>query len=247
LPLTSELAGNDTNDTGTAYMKSKLVIVALIATALIAFFAFDLGRFLTLDYFKAQQASLSTYFEANPLQSALAFFFIYIAVAALSLPGAAILTLVAGAIFGFWKGLLIVSFASSIGATLAFLSSRFLLHDWVQAKFGERLKPINEGVAKDGSFYLFALRLVPLFPFFVVNLVMGLTPIKTWPFYWVSQIGMLAGTAVFVNAGTQLAQISSLKGILSPAIIGSFVLLGIFPIIAKKALSSIQRRRGGTA
>jgi dihydrolipoamide dehydrogenase len=224
-------------------MKSKLLIVAIIAAAIVAFFAFDLGRFLTLDYFKAQQATLATYVQANPLQSALMFFGVYVAVAALSLPGAAILTLVAGAIFGFWQGLLIVSFASTIGATLAFLSSRFLLRDWVQSKFGERLKPINEGVAKDGPFYLFALRLVPLFPFFVVNLVMGLTPIKTWPFYWVSQIGMLAGTAVFVNAGTQLAQITSLKGILSPAILGSFVLLGIFPIIAKKVLDWLKGRK----
>lgn len=224
-------------------MKSKLTILALIVVALIAFFAFDLGRFLTLDYFKAQQATLAAYVDANPVQSALAFFAVYVAVAALSLPGAAILTLVAGAIFGFWQGLLIVSFASTIGATLAFLSSRFLLRDYVQSKFGERLKPINEGVAKDGPFYLFALRLVPLFPFFVVNLVMGLTPIKTLPFYWVSQIGMLVGTAVFVNAGTQLAQITSLKGILSPAILGSFALLGIFPIIAKKVLDWLQGRK----
>ncbi len=224
-------------------MKSKLAIIALIVAAIIAFFAFDLGRFLTLDYFKAQQATLSAYVSANPLQSALTFFAVYVAVAALSLPGAAILTLVAGAIFGFSTGLVIVSFASTMGATLAFLSSRFLLRDWVQSKFGERLKPINEGVAKDGPFYLFALRLVPLFPFFVVNLLMGLTPIKTWPFYWVSQIGMLAGTAVFVNAGTQLAQITSLKGILSPAIIGSFALLGIFPIIAKKVLDWLKGRK----
>jgi pyruvate/2-oxoglutarate dehydrogenase complex dihydrolipoamide dehydrogenase (E3) component/uncharacterized membrane protein YdjX (TVP38/TMEM64 family) len=224
-------------------MKSKFAIIVLIAAALVAFFAFDLGRFLTLDYFKTQQATLAGYVAANPVQSALAFFAIYVAVAALSLPGAAILTLVAGAIFGFSKGLLIVSFASTIGATLAFLSSRFLLRDWVQSKFGERLKPINEGVAKDGPFYLFALRLVPLFPFFVVNLLMGLTPIKTWPFYWVSQIGMLAGTAVFVNAGTQLAQITSLKGILSPTILGSFALLGIFPIIAKKVLDWLKGRK----
>jgi pyruvate/2-oxoglutarate dehydrogenase complex dihydrolipoamide dehydrogenase (E3) component/uncharacterized membrane protein YdjX (TVP38/TMEM64 family) len=224
-------------------MKSKFLIVGIIVAALIAFFTFDLGRFLTLDYFKAQQATLAAHVTANPLQSALTFFGTYVAVAAFSLPGAAILTLVAGAIFGFWQGLLIVSFASTIGATLAFLSSRFLLRDWVQSKFGERLKPINEGVAKDGPFYLFALRLVPLFPFFVVNLVMGLTPIKTWPFYWVSQIGMLAGTAVFVNAGTQLAQITSLKGILSPAILGSFALLGVFPIIAKKVLDWLNGRK----
>jgi pyruvate/2-oxoglutarate dehydrogenase complex dihydrolipoamide dehydrogenase (E3) component/uncharacterized membrane protein YdjX (TVP38/TMEM64 family) len=224
-------------------MKSKLLILAVISAAIAAFFIFDLGQYLTLDYLKAQQASLSAYVAANPLQSSLAFFAVYVAVAALSLPGAAILTLVGGAIFGFWWGLLIVSFASSVGATLAFLSSRFLLRDWVQSKFGERLKPINEGVTKDGPFYLFALRLVPLFPFFVVNLLMGLTPIKTFPYYWVSQLGMLAGTAVFVNAGTQLAQISSLRGILSPAILGSFALLGIFPIIAKKVLDWLKGRK----
>ena len=224
-------------------MKSKIALVAVIAIAIGAFFYFDLGRFSSLDGFKSQQATLSALVAANPLQSALAFFLAYVAVAALSLPGAVIMTLVGGAIFGFGKGLVLVSFASAIGATLAFLSSRFLLRDWVQAKFGERLKPINDGVAKDGPFYLFALRLVPLFPFFVVNLVMGLTTIKTWPFYWVSQLGMLAGTAVFVNAGTQLAQISSLKGIISPAILGSFALLGIFPIIAKKILDVLKDRK----
>ena len=224
-------------------MKSKIALVAVIAIAIGAFFYFDLGRFSSLDGFKSQQATLSALVAANPWQSALAFFLAYVAVAALSLPGAVIMTLVGGAIFGFGKGLVLVSFASAIGATLAFLSSRFLLRDWVQAKFGERLKPINDGVAKDGPFYLFALRLVPLFPFFVVNLVMGLTTIKTWPFYWVSQLGMLAGTAVFVNAGTQLAQISSLKGIISPAILGSFALLGIFPIIAKKILDVLKDRK----
>ena len=224
-------------------MKSKIALMAVIAIAIGAFFYFDLGRFLSLDGFKTQQATLSALVAANPWQSALAFFAAYVAVAALSLPGAAIMTLMGGAIFGFSKGLVLVSFASAIGATLAFLSSRFLLRDWVQAKFGERLKPINEGVAKDGPFYLFALRLVPLFPFFVVNLVMGLTSIKTWPFYWVSQLGMLAGTAVFVNAGTQLAQISSLKGIISPAILGSFALLGVFPIIAKKILDWMNARK----
>ena len=224
-------------------MKSKIALLALIAVAIGAFFYFDLGRFLSLDGFKTQQATASALVADNPWQSAIVFFAAYVAVAALSLPGAAIMTLMGGAIFGFSKGLVLVSFASAIGATLAFLSSRFLLRDWVQAKFGERLKPINEGVAKDGPFYLFALRLVPLFPFFVVNLVMGLTTIKTWPFYWVSQLGMLAGTAVFVNAGTQLAQISSLKGIISPAILGSFALLGIFPIIAKKILDVLKGRK----
>ena len=224
-------------------MKSKIALLAVIAVAIAAYFYFDLGRFLSLDGFKAQQATLSALVTAHPWQSAMAFFGAYVAVAALSLPGAAIMTLMGGAIFGFSKGLVLVSFASAIGATFAFLSSRFLLRDWVQAKFGERLKPINDGVAKDGPFYLFALRLVPLFPFFVVNLVMGLTSIKIWPFYWVSQLGMLAGTAVFVNAGTQLAQISSLKGIISPAILGSFALLGIFPIVAKKILDVLKGRK----
>ena len=224
-------------------MKSKITLLAVIAVAIAAYFYFDLGRFLSLDGFKAQQDTLSVLVAAHPWQSAMAFFAAYVAVAALSLPGAAIMTLIGGAIFGFSKGLVLVSFASAIGATFAFLSSRFLLRDWVQAKFGERLKPINDGVAKDGPFYLFALRLVPLFPFFVVNLVMGLTSIKIWPFYWVSQLGMLAGTAVFVNAGTQLAQISSLKGIISPAILGSFALLGIFPIVAKKILDVLKGRK----
>jgi pyruvate/2-oxoglutarate dehydrogenase complex dihydrolipoamide dehydrogenase (E3) component/uncharacterized membrane protein YdjX (TVP38/TMEM64 family) len=224
-------------------MKSKIALLAVIAVAIGAYFYFGLGRYLSLDGFKAQQATLAALVDAHPWQSALAFFAAYVLVAALSLPGAAIMTLMGGAIFGFSRGLVLVSFASAIGATLAFLSSRFLLRDWVQAKFGERLKPINDGVTKDGPFYLFALRVVPLFPFFVVNLVMGLTSIKTWPFYWVSQIGMLAGTAVFVNAGTQLAQISSLKDILSPAILGSFALLGIFPIIAKKILDVLKGRK----
>ena len=224
-------------------MKSKITLLVVIAAAIGAFFYFDLGRFLSLDAFKAQQATLAGLVAANPWQSALAFFAAYVAVAALSLPGAALMTLLGGAIFGFSTGLVLVSFASAVGATLAFFSSRFLLRDWVQSKFGDRLKPINDGVAKDGPFYLFALRLVPLFPFFVVNLVMGLTTIKTWPFYWVSQLGMLAGTAVFVNAGTQLAQISSLKGIISPAILGSFALLGIFPIIAKKILDVLNGRK----
>ena len=224
-------------------MKSKIALLVVIAAAIGAFFFFDLGRFMSLEGFKAQQAALSGYVADHPWQSALGFFAAYVAVAALSLPGALIMTLAGGAIFGFGKGLVLVSFASAIGATLAFLSSRFLLRDWVQSKFGDRLKPINDGVAKDGPFYLFALRLVPLFPFFVVNLVMGLTTIKTWPFYWVSQLGMVAGTAVFVNAGTQLAQISSLKGIISPAILGSFALLGIFPIIAKKILDVLKGRK----
>jgi pyruvate/2-oxoglutarate dehydrogenase complex dihydrolipoamide dehydrogenase (E3) component/uncharacterized membrane protein YdjX (TVP38/TMEM64 family) len=171
------------------------------------------------------------------------YFLIYIAVTALSLPGAVIMTLAGGALFGLWTGLLLVSFASSIGATLAFLASRFLLRDWVQDRFGNRLAAINAGMAKDGAFYLFTLRLVPVFPFFIINLVMGLTPIKTRTFYWVSQVGMLAGTAVYVNAGTQLAQLEGLSGILSPGLLGSFVLLGIFPLLAKKLVAVVQARK----
>lgn len=224
-------------------MKSKIALLAIIAAVVGAFFYFDLGAYLTLEGFKSRQEALSAAVDGNPVRAALIFFAVYVAVAATSFPGAAILTLVGGAIFGFWTGLLLVSFASSVGATLAFLSARFLLRDFVQGKFGDRLKPINEGVDKDGAFYLFALRLVPLFPFFVVNLLMGLTTIRTWPFYWVSQLGMLAGTAVYVNAGTQLAQLDSLKGILSPAILGSFVLLGIFPILAKKVLDWLKGRK----
>ena len=222
---------------------TKLIVLALIAAALVAFFAFDLGRFLSLDYFKGQQEAFAAFVADKPLQAAGIFFAIYVVVTALSFPGAAILTLVAGALFGLLWGTVIVSFASSIGATLAFLASRFLLKDWVQAKFGDKLKPINEGVAKEGAFYLFALRLVPAFPFFVINLVMGLTPIKTRTFYWVSQVGMFAGTVVYVYAGTQLARITSLKGILSPGLLLAFILLGIFPFIAKRIVESLKARK----
>lgn len=223
--------------------KAKLAVLLIVIGLIVAFFASGLHQELTLEAFKARQAEFAAMNESNPVLFAGIFFAIYVAVTALSLPGAAILTLVAGALFGLVTGLIIVSFASSIGATLAFLASRFLLKDWVQNKFGNRLKPINEGIAKEGGFYLFTLRLVPAFPFFVINLLMGLTPIKPFTFYWVSQLGMLAGTAVYVNAGTQLAQLEGLSGILSPGLLGSFVLLGIFPLIAKKILSSIQAAR----
>ena len=222
---------------------TKLIVLALIVAAVAAFFALDLGRFLTLDYFKGQQAAFTSFVAQNPLQAAGIFFAVYVTVTAVSFPGAAILTLVAGALFGVVWGTVIVSFASSIGATLAFLASRFLLRDWVQAKFGDKLKPINEGVAKEGAFYLFALRLVPAFPFFVINLVMGLTPIKTATYYVASQLGMFAGTIVFVYAGTQLAQITSLKGILSPGLLLAFVLLAIFPFIAKRVVESLKARK----
>ena len=225
-------------------MNSKRVLLLTALAALVlAYFGFDLGRFLSLDYFKSQQAAIEAWRAAQPLQAALAFFVVYVAVTGLSLPGAAVMTLVGGAVFGLFWGLLLVSFASSLGATLAFLASRFLLRDWVQKRFGERLQAINAGIEKDGGLYLFTLRLVPIFPFFVINLLLGLTPIRTWTFYWVSQIGMLAGTLVYVNAGTQWARIDSPGGILSPAVLGSFVLLGIFPLIAKRIVDALAARK----
>ena len=223
--------------------KSKLILVVVVIALIAAFFAFDLGQYLTLEYLKGKQADITAYYQTNPVQTIAVFMAFYIAAIALSFPGATLLTLVAGAVFGLVTGTIIVSFASSIGATLAFLVSRYVLRDWVQAKFGDRLKPINDGVAKEGGFYLFTMRLVPAFPFFLINLVMGLTQMKTWTFYWVSQIGMLLGTIVYVNAGTELAKITSLKGILSPGLIGAFVLLGIFPIIAKKIIAGIKAKK----
>jgi pyruvate/2-oxoglutarate dehydrogenase complex dihydrolipoamide dehydrogenase (E3) component/uncharacterized membrane protein YdjX (TVP38/TMEM64 family) len=223
--------------------KSKLILIVALIAAIIAFFAFDLGRFFTLDFIKQSQAQFGALYAQKPLLVIGSFFAIYVAVTALSLPGAAILTLAGGAIFGLAVGLIVVSFASTIGATLAFLAARFALGESVQKKFGSRMAEINKGVEKEGAFYLFTLRLVPLVPFFVINLLMGLTKMKTWTFYWVSQLGMLLGTAVFVNAGTQLAKIESLKGILSPGLLGSFVLLGIFPIIAKKIIEAIKKRK----
>ncbi len=221
----------------------KILLLIALALAIGAFFVFDLGRFLSLDYLKQSQASFAELYANQPLQVAGAYFLIYVAATALSLPGAAIITLAGGAIFGLWWGTLIVSFASSVGATLAFLVSRFVLGSAVEAKFGKRLAEINRGVEKDGAFYLFTLRLIPVVPFFLINLLMGLTKMKALTFYWVSQIGMLAGTVVYVNAGTQLAQIESLKGILSPGLIGSFVLLGIFPLIARKLVELVKKRQ----
>jgi len=223
--------------------KSKLVVLGAIVALVAAFFALDLGRFLSLEYFKGQQAAIMARFAAHPFATAGAFFAIYVAVTGLSLPGATLMTLAAGAIFGLIWGTVIVSFASTIGATLAFLASRFLFRDWVQGRFGDRLRPINAGVAREGAFYLFTLRLVPLFPFFVINLVMGLTPMRARTFYWVSQLGMLAGTVVYVNAGTQIARIESPAGILSPALLLSFAALGVFPLVAKKLVEFARARK----
>ncbi len=218
--------------------KGRLLLLAVIVVAVIAFFAFDLKQFFTLDYFQSQRAAIDAEVQTHPLRTALIFFLIYVAVTGLSLPGAALMTLVAGALFGLLWGTVIVSFASTLGATLAFLASRFLLRDWVQSRFGDKLKPINDGVAREGAFYLFALRLVPAFPFFVINLVMGLTPIRTWTYYWVSQLGMFAGTIVYVYAGTQLGEFRISGGLLL-----AFALLGIFPLIAKRVLDALKARK----
>ena len=223
--------------------RARLIVLLVVIAAVVAFFALDLGRFFSLESIKAQQAQIDALYQANPWVTALGFLAVYIAVTALSLPGAAILTLTAGAIFGLGLGTVLASIASTTGATLAFLIARFLLRDTVQSKYGKRLEAINRGVEKDGAFYLFGLRLVPAFPFFVINLAMGLTPIKTVTFAVVSWAGMLAGTVVYVNAGTQLSQISSLGDIASPGLIGSFVLLGVFPLLAKKVMGLIKARR----
>jgi pyruvate/2-oxoglutarate dehydrogenase complex dihydrolipoamide dehydrogenase (E3) component/uncharacterized membrane protein YdjX (TVP38/TMEM64 family) len=221
----------------------KPLLLTLLLLLVALFFIFDLGDWFTLEALKQQQAQIAALRAESPWLMAAGFFVLYVLMAALSLPGAAIMTLAAGAFFGVWQGLVLVSFASSIGATLAFLVSRFLLRDQVQQRFGDRLKAIDRGISRDGAFYLFTLRLVPVFPFFIINLLMGLTALPARTFYWVSQLGMLPGTLVYVNAGTQLAAINSLSGILSPALLASFALLGIFPLLARTVLRLVQRRR----
>ncbi|MCZ8135872.1 MAG: FAD-dependent oxidoreductase [Porphyrobacter sp.] len=221
----------------------KLAILAALAAIVAAYFVFDLGAYLTLAGIKQAVVQWEAFYAENPVVVLAGFFLAYVAVTAASLPGAAIMTLAAGALFGVVTGTVLVSFASTLGATLAFLSSRYVLRDSIEARFGERLKAINAGLERDGAFYLFTLRMIPAFPFFVVNLVMGLTRIRTLTYVWVSQIGMLLGTIVYVNAGTQLARIDSLSGIASPQVLGSFVLLGIAPWLAKLVIGAIQRRK----
>lgn len=218
-------------------LKNKLIILTILILGIIAFRYFELGQYLTLDYLKASQEQFQALYQSNRFLVVAAYMGIYIAVTALSLPGAAVLTLAGGGLFGLVVGTVAVSFASTIGATLACMVSRFLLREWVQNKFGDRLATINNGIEKEGAFYLFSLRLVPIFPFFVINLLMGLTRMRLFTFYWVSQIGMLAGTIVYVNAGKELAKIDSLSGIMSPRILISFAILGLFPIGVKKILS----------
>ena len=225
-------------------MIKKAILVLVLLGAIVAYFVFDLGQILSLENFKASQSEIVAAKDSNPILYIAGFFILYVAVTGLSIPGAAIMSLVAGALFGVLVGTIIVSFASTLGATLAFLSARFVLRDWVQGKFGERLRAIDEGLEKDGAFYLFTLRLIPVFPFFVINLLMGLTRIKTRTFFWVSQLGMLPATIVYVNAGTQISRIESTSGLLSPTLIASFVALAFFPWAAKAIVALVTRSRG---
>jgi pyruvate/2-oxoglutarate dehydrogenase complex dihydrolipoamide dehydrogenase (E3) component/uncharacterized membrane protein YdjX (TVP38/TMEM64 family) len=227
--------------------KKQILVVTLVALAFTGWFYFDLGSFLQFETLQQRIGDLQHWYGENPVLAGLGYFAIYVAVTALSVPGAAIMTLAGGALFGFWYALLLVSFASSIGATLAFLVSRILLRDWVQGRFGRHIGAVNAGFERDGSFYLFSLRLVPIFPFFLINLLMGLLPIRPWRYYWVSQLGMLPATAVYVNAGTQLGQLQSLAGIVSAPLLGSFVLLAVFPFLARWLLGYMQGRRALSA
>lgn len=225
---------------------NRKIIFGAVFVALIVILGLNFGQYLTLDNAKAQQAELTSFIDNNFTLAASIYFVTYIAVTAFSIPGALVVTLLGAALFGFWTSLILVSFSSTIGATLAFLSSRYLLRDWVQSKFGDKLSAFNQGIERDGAFYLFSLRLIPVFPFFLINLLMGLTPITTLRFYLVSQIGMLPGTAVYLNAGTQLAQIESLSGIVSPSVLVSFALLGLFPIVAKWIMSKVKASPSAT-
>ncbi len=225
----------------------KTALIALFITAVTLFFMLNLDQYLSLAFIKSTQATVDSYYILHPLRTSLIFFISYILVTGFSLPGAAILTLAGGAVFGIIWGTILVSFGSVFGATIAFLMTRYLLHDYVQTHFGKYLAPINRGIKKEGHLYLFTIRIVPIFPFFMVNILMALTPIKTLNFALVSQIAMLIPTIIFVNAGTQLARIESLDDVLSPALMLSFALLGLFPFVAKKTLAYIEKKRNALA
>ena len=225
-------------------LAKKLLLVAVIIGLVVAFWAFDLSQYFTLTYLKGSAEQFRALYAEHTALVVLVYFLVYVATTSLSLPGAAVLTIAGGAFFGLLTGTLIVSFASAIGATVACFVSRFILRDWVQGKFGDKIVKINEGIEREGAFYLFTLRLIPVFPFWMINLVMGLTKISLRRFYWVSQLGMLPGTIVYVNAGRELAKIDSLRGILSPGLLISFVLIGLFPIAVKKLVALYRGRRG---
>lgn len=230
-----------------AGLGKKIAIVAVIAGLIILFKVLGLDQYLTLSSLKEQQAGFAAMYAEHRLAVITIYMLIYILVTGLSLPGAVIMTLAGGGLFGLVTGTIVISFASTIGATCACMVARFLLRDWVQQKFGDRLAKINAGMEQEGGFYLFSLRLVPIFPFFVINLAMGLTPIRITTFFWVSQLGMLPGTIVYVNAGKELAKLDSIKGILSPGLLFSFALLGLLPIITKKLLGVYTKRRSASS
>ena len=221
----------------------KILVLVVLVSAAIAFFALDLGHYFSLAYIKQSQASFSQTYQQHPVRVTLVFFAVYVLITALSLPGAAIMTLASGASFGLVWGTVVVSLASTLGATLAMLAARTVLRESIEKRFGKRLVEVNKGIDKEGAFYLFTLRLIPVIPFFALNLLMGLTRIKIWTFFWVSQVGMLAGTVAYVYAGTEIAKIDSLRSILSPGLIGAFVLLGLFPLVAKRVLDAVRRRK----
>ena len=222
----------------------KISIVIVIAVIIALFFALDLQQYLNLSYIKESRDNFQALLARHPILVTGAYFIIYIGVTALSLPGAAVMTLAGGALFGFWAGIVLVSFASTIGATLACAVARYLFRDWTKARLGKWYDKINAGIQKEGAFYLFTLRLIPAIPFFAINLGMALTEMRLWTFYWVSQVGMLAGTAVYINAGNQLGRISRMGDILSPQLIISFVILGIFPLIVKKTVNFVRAKTG---
>ncbi len=224
-------------------LKRKITLIATGGVLVLLFFIYDLQQFLTLEYLKMSLVRFTELYAHHPFLVMGTFLILYILTTGLSLPGAVILTLAGGGLFGLWKGLILVSFASTIGATCACFSARFILQNWVQNRFGNKLVTINEGIDREGAFYLFTLRLIPIFPFFMINLGMGLTKMPLLTFFWVSQLGMLPGTLVFVNAGKEIAKIDSLSGILSPSLIGSFALLGLFPLAIKKIVLLLRKNK----
>jgi uncharacterized membrane protein YdjX (TVP38/TMEM64 family) len=224
-------------------MKIKIILVLVIVALIAAFKIFNVGEYFSLSYIKESRGNFQTMYEANRFPVIAAFMVTYILVTSLSLPGATVMGLAAGAFFGLLTGTVVVSFASTIGATIACFVSRFILRGWIQGKFGDRLTTVNKGIEKEGAFYLFTLRLIPIFPFWLINLVMGLTKMPLKTYYWVSQVGMLPGTMVYVNAGKELARIDSLSGILSPRLLLSFALLGLFPLTAKKLTALYKSRK----
>lgn len=222
----------------------KIIVGSVVLSAVAAYFLLDLGQYLELSQIRASQDRFAGLYAGHRLMVLLGYALIYVLVTSLSLPGAAVLTLAGGGLFGFWTGTLVVSFASTIGATLACAASRFILSEWVGSRFGQKIRTVNEGIEKEGAFYLFTLRLIPVFPFWLINLVMGLTKMPLRKFYWVSQVGMLPGTIVYVNAGRELAKVESVSGVFSPGLIIAFSVLGVFPIVAKRILSLYRKKIG---